>query len=108
MIRLGQRYKIECDSKCVLTHGGIDYQGIIGDISLGGALLRLDDSSPEALSPGSVCVLMLCSNPNVCPVKYTCKVIRRDAAITAVQFLELDYGHYKLNCQELLLNLAKS
>ncbi|WP_168205887.1 PilZ domain-containing protein [Geobacter sp. FeAm09] len=106
MRRAARRYRIERGSRCVLHHGGTDYPGTVANISLGGALLRLSGGSPAPLRPGAVCVLLLCSKPHLCPVKYTCQVVRCDDAAMAVQFHELDYGSYRVKCRKLLLALT--
>jgi hypothetical protein len=106
MERVGQRYRTEHDSRCVLHHDGADYQGTVVNISLGGALLRLNDGNSATPRPGAMCVLLLCGKPQVCPVKYTCQVVRRGAEVVVVQFHEIDYGSYKLKCKELLRALT--
>jgi hypothetical protein len=34
--------------------------------------------------------LMFCTNPDLYPIKYTCKVIRVDSEMIGLQFLELN------------------
>jgi hypothetical protein len=82
--------RIVCEAKCILSFEGLDFQGVIENLSLSGALIKLDNNIPNNIRPGDNCDLMLCSNPDLYPVKYTSKVIRVDSAIIGVQFLELN------------------
>jgi len=89
MIRTGQSLRILCDSLCVLNFQGNNYQGMIDNVSLSGALVRLQSSQPPGIKPGDECGLMLCSDPGVCPVRYTCKVVRIDSNYIGLEFIEL-------------------
>lgn len=72
---------------------GFDYQGEIENISLGGALVRLDSEIPSCVRPGSTCALRLWGKQQEAnPVGYTCRVVRFDSASVGVQILELNYG----------------
>ena len=84
------RSRIVCEARCILHFDGSDYQGVIENISLSGALIELDDRVPDSLCPGATCEMIFCSDPNLYPVKYTCKVIRVDSAIVGIEFLELN------------------
>jgi len=86
---MGHSYRILCDAKCILNFDGFDYHGMIENVSLSGALLKLNDKMPIGMRPGDRCDLMLCDNSDYCPIKYSCKVIRIDSEIIGVQFLEL-------------------
>jgi len=90
MDETGQGLRYHCDAKCILIFEGFDYHGVIENVSLSGALIKLNDEIPTSMQPGDRCDLLLCSNPELCPVKYTCKVIRLDSAIIGVQFIELN------------------
>jgi len=82
--------RIVCEAKCILNFDGLDFQGVIKNISLSGALIMLNKKIPHSIHPGDTCDLMFCSNPDLYPVKYTSKVIRLDSKIIGVQFLELN------------------
>ena len=90
MDEMGHGLRFHCDAKCILIFEGFDYHGVIENVSLSGALIKLDDKVPISIHPGNRCDLMLCGNPELCPLKYTCKVIRLDSAIIGVQFIELN------------------
>lgn len=89
MEKKGQSFRILCDAVCILSFAGVDYRGVIVNISLTGALIRIDDEVPEGIHPGGECSLMLCGDAENCPIKYKCKIIRTDVKCVGVQFSEL-------------------
>ncbi len=83
-----QYIRIKCDSQCILMDiDGSTYDAMLGDISLGGALVIMSDGVHSRLQVGDVCDLMLCNNPDSCPVKHSCRVIRMDSTNMGVRFL---------------------
>jgi hypothetical protein len=85
-----QRSRIACEAECILNFDGIDFQGVIENISLSGALIKLNDDMPDSIRPGDRCDMIFCSSPEVYPIRYTCKVVRIDAALIGIEFLELN------------------
>lgn len=81
--------RIICEAKCILNFDGSDYQGMIVNLSLSGALIELGDRISGTIQPDNMCELMFCANPDLYPLKYTCKVIRVDSEMVGLQFLEL-------------------
>jgi hypothetical protein len=57
-----------------LDFDGLDIQGVIENISLNGALIKLTDTIPNNVHLGDNCDLLLCTKPYSNPVKYTSKV----------------------------------
>jgi hypothetical protein len=90
MDKMGQSLRILCDAKCILIFEGFDYHGIIENVSLSGALIKLKDDIPDNLRTEDRCDLMLCGDPGLYPVKYTCNVIRIDSTAIGVKFIELN------------------
>lgn len=72
-IRHGLRAK--CFEKCLLNFNGTRYQGILGNISISGALVNLKEEFPD-MHAGDFCGLHLCNDLNVCPREYSCQVAR--------------------------------
>lgn len=89
MNKNGQSLRIPCNSLCILNYQGTDYHGMIDNVSLSGALVRLHASVPPGIQSGDECCLMLCNDPGVCPVRYTCKVVRIDSNYIGLEFVEL-------------------
>jgi c-di-GMP-binding flagellar brake protein YcgR len=81
--------RIVCEARCILNFDGFDFEGVIVNLSLSGALIELNDMIPDDIHPDSVCDLMFRTNPDLYPIKYTCKVIRVDSKMIGLQFLEL-------------------
>lgn len=90
MRNTGKSDRIVCEAKCILNFDGFDFQGVIENISLSGALIKLNDKITNSIQPGDTCDMIFRSNPDLYPVKYTCKVIRLDSAIIGIEFLELN------------------
>ena len=90
MERIVQSSRIVCEAKCVLNFDGADYQGVIENISLTGALIKLVNEMPDNIRPGDTCDMIFSSSPDVYPIKYTSTVIRLDAALIGIEFLELN------------------
>lgn len=90
MRNTGKSDRIVCEAKCILNFDGFDFQGVIENISLSGALIKLNDKITNSIQPGDTCDMIFCNNPDLYPVKYTCKVIRLDSAIIGIEFLELN------------------
>ena len=90
MGRMGQSSRLHCDVKCTLIYHGFDFEGMIVNVSLSGALIKLINKLPDGIQPGDKCILALGGDPDAGQVKYICKVIRIDATNIGVQFLEID------------------
>lgn len=90
-VRMGsqrQYIRVKDDSKCILMElDGSTYEALLEDISLGGALIKVSNGVPKSLNVGDKCNLMLCSNPDVCPSKLSCRVVRHDSVNMGIRFL---------------------
>jgi|GEM_PF-1602336 len=92
MGRAGQRFRVHGRARCSLHLDGLEYHGEIENISLGGALVRLDNGVPDSVRPGCGCGLRLGSGREESPVAYACRVARLAPSGVGVQILELSYG----------------
>jgi c-di-GMP-binding flagellar brake protein YcgR len=91
MDRMGQRLRLDGHAKCTLHLEGLDYDGEIENISLGGILVKLINGIPHRALPGSTCGLRLCGTQDANPVEYTCRVARLSSSVMGMQILELNY-----------------
>jgi len=83
-----QYVRTECESQCVLMDlDGNTYKALLENISLGGAMVTMSDGIPQSLKIGDVCDLLLCNDPELCPAKNTCRVVRHTTAHIGVTFL---------------------
>ena len=85
-----QGSRIECEAQCILNFNGVDLHGVIENISVSGALIKLNDEMPDSIQAGDTCDMIFSSNPDAYPVKYTSKVVRLDSALIGIEFLELN------------------
>lgn len=83
--------RVSCDDKCVLSYNGINYQCMLENISISGALVCERDFPPVAIRVGDSCGLLLCTDPALCPGKYTSRVTRLAPSRIALHFTALDF-----------------
>jgi PilZ domain len=81
--------RVTCDSPCILNYDGFNYQALLDNISLNGALIKVGNEQLDGLFKGARVELLLCSNPDLCPTKYTCEVIRYASSDIGVNFLKM-------------------
>jgi len=82
--RLHSRAK--CYTCClVMGRDGNAYEALVGDISLGGALVRVN--SDTRLQAGDVCELMFSDKTALFPLKRVGKIARYDSGSMGVSFL---------------------
>jgi hypothetical protein len=55
---MGKNDRIHCEAKCILNFDEFDFQGVIKNISLSGALIMLSDKIPYSIEPGDTSDLM--------------------------------------------------
>jgi hypothetical protein len=82
--RLHSRAK--CYTGCiVMGHDGNTCEALVGDISLGGALVRVNGDTH--LQVGDVCELMFSDKSALFPLKRVGKIARYDSGSMGVSFL---------------------
>lgn len=81
-----QNLRVDCYSSCTLNCGNNNYHAHLLNISLGGALISVEDDVLYKLHIGDICDLMLSENPEVCFTKYSCKVISQNASNIGINF----------------------
>ena len=86
--RIGSR--ITCNSQCILNFHGSVYHVLLENISIEGALLNTNNELLNHLKRGDLCDLLLCNDPDLCPTKYSCKVVRFDSEGIGVQFMVME------------------
>ena len=69
----------------VMDRDSNTYEALLGDISLGGALVKVN--SGTHLHVGDLCDLMLSDSSAVFPLKRTGKIVRYDSENMGVSFL---------------------
>jgi hypothetical protein len=86
MGRNRENLRVNCLSPCILKYEGINYHALLENLSLGGASVKTGSEYPDNLYIGATVDMMLCSNPDLCPTKYQCKVIRLGPSDIGVNF----------------------
>lgn len=79
-----EHVRVTCEAPCILHHKGINYHALLENISLGGALVKIDNAPPDGLYIGSEVNLTVFDT--ALPMKHSCKVIWLDSSDIGVKF----------------------
>jgi len=86
---MARNSRLNSNSSCLLNYNGINYKVSLENVSLDGALLKLNGITTINLKPNDLCDLTLGKAKDLYPTKYACKVVRFDTERVGVQFLGL-------------------
>ena len=81
-----QNLRVDCYSSCVLNFASNDYHAKLVNISLGGALISVEDDVLYKMHVGDRCELILGDKPDLCSAKYSCKVISQNSSNIGINF----------------------
>jgi len=90
MDKVEQRTRIHCDALCRLSYQGEQYRGMVENVSLTGALINIEETTPMYISPGVTCSLTLYGKQPDFSSEYKCLAVRVDSNRIGLQFLEID------------------
>src|SRR6185369_10355089 len=89
-------FETKTDSHCLLMGiDGVTYHAQLGDLSLTGALIKLNDKVPNGLHVGEMCGLMLSKNPKLSSAKYTGRIVKLDSDSVGISFNHQEHQHQK-------------
>ena len=72
---------------CILMKlDGSSYQATLENISIGGALIKVNDGVPNGLNVGDECTVTLCGGSGPLASQYSCEVVRCDIGSLGIQF----------------------
>jgi hypothetical protein len=80
--------RVTCDARCILNLGNSQYEGILEDLSISGARVRITENQAEVIQAGYKCGLYLCHDPNVCPGECACHIVRVAEEYVGVAFVK--------------------
>lgn len=81
-----KHFRIKFEIQCTLMeHDGNSYEALLDDISLSGALLKVNADTHFQI--GDLCDLMLSEKSAAFPIKHTGKIVRVDSGMIGVNFL---------------------
>ena len=78
----------ESGSNCVLFYTQGACGGTLGNVSLGGAFIKVLDGVPDSLKVGNKISLMLFKKNNINFSDHTCRIVRCNSFSMGVSFLE--------------------
>ena len=80
--------RIDCESKCLLYYAKSKYYGVIKNISLSGASIKLESRHPVSIQSGESCSLILCADPETCFCNYSGRITRVTPSGGGLEFIE--------------------
>lgn len=87
-MRKRQSPRIRCKVKSTLEYRGRIYHGHIENISMNGALLRLDET--VLARPGDECKLSVYLSEQRAPLKFTAEMVHIGFSMAGMRFLAMD------------------
>lgn len=86
-----QNQRLNCAERCFFYCGDLKYKGAVMDISISGAMVKLNGSTPAAIRPGDSCSLLLSNDPASCFFRYKVRIARVFPAGVGVEILEHEF-----------------
>lgn len=82
--------RVKCELPITLMDcNGKNYNALLEDVSIGGALIIVKDGIPDRLHEGEECSLLLYNNASL---KHSCKVIWHDSGNIGLSYSPLEYN----------------
>lgn len=88
MIEKRKHPRIRFDARCTLSHDGCAYGGGVVNISLGGAMLSLDDGA--VIPQGETCRVLIFPEEGGEPDAITARVVYAAFSCIGIMFLDFD------------------
>lgn len=82
-----EHHRIRCESRCLLYYEQTRFCGVIQDISLSGAGVRLLGKKAGRIRPGDTCSLILGSDTSMGFCNYTGRIIRVGPFLLGLEFV---------------------
>lgn len=79
--------RLKSDSDCVIFYNQGAFGAKLGNISLGGAFIKVSDGIPDNLVVGNRCGVMLFKKDTINYSDHTCKIVRCNSFGIGVSFL---------------------
>jgi hypothetical protein len=97
MIENRRHRRIDCATKCILYHNGSKFRGVVENLSISGALVRIRSNLSGIIQPGDACSLLICHLPALSYSRHSSQVKHLDSTAIGIQFLFLtDERHPKI------------
>jgi len=78
--------RVDCYSSCTLNYENSNYHAVLVNISLGGALIRVEGDILIKLHIGDTCDLVLGDKQDLSFAKYHCRVISQNSSKIGIHF----------------------
>lgn len=86
-----EHQRIRCAEKCLLYYADSRYSGAVLNISISGAMVMLNGSTPATILPGDTCSLILSNGPASSIYRYKSRITRVNPAGVGLEILEHEF-----------------
>lgn len=90
MIDKRKQSRISCATKCILYHAGSKFRGVLENLSISGALVRLNRNLSDIIRPGDDCSLLICHLSSLSYSRHASQVKHLEATAVGVQFIFIE------------------
>jgi len=90
MIEKRSHIRINCATKCILYHDGSKFRGVVENLSITGALVRIRRNLPGSIHPGDACSLLICHLPALSYSRHASQIKHLDSTTVGLQFLFIE------------------
>ena len=90
MIEKRRHKRIDCATKCFLYHDGSKFRGMVENLSISGALVRIHRNLSGIINPGDTCSLLICHIPSLSYSRHASQVKYLHSTVVGIQFLFLE------------------
>jgi len=87
MIDKRNHRRIDCATECILYRNGSIFRGVVENISISGALVRIRRNLSEIIQRGDVCSLLICNLPSEYYSRHASQARHIESTIIGIQFL---------------------
>ena len=87
MINKRSHRRTDCSTKCILYHDGLYFRGVVENLSISGALVRIRRDASEIIHPGDACSLLICNLPTLTYSKHASQAKYLASTAIGMKFL---------------------
>ncbi len=87
MIEKRSHRRTDCSTKCILYHDGSYFRGVVENLSVSGALIRIRRNASEIIHQGDACNLLICDLPALTYSKHASQAKHLSSTAIGIRFL---------------------
>ena len=87
MIEKRSHRRIDCAMNCFLYNEGSKFRGVVENLSISGALIRIRRNASEIIHPGDACSLLICNLLALSYSRHASQAKHIDSTAIGIEFL---------------------